>query len=78
MLNHEEIIIIISHNFGEVETTLENWIKFGPSSRKLLKPLKVKNKLTDKELPLKIIPLKYRNNKLSRFLIKLRFIKNPW
>lgn len=78
MLNNKEIIIVMVHNFGEIETTLEDWIKFGPGSRKLLKPHKVKDKSTGKELPLKIIPLKYRNNKLSRFLIKLGFIKNSW
>jgi len=74
----DDILLIIEHPFGTIEMSLEEWLKTGAGSRKLLKPYKVKDKLTGKQLPLGTIPLKYRNNSLSRFLIKLGIIENPW
>jgi len=77
-LSYDEIIVIISHPHGDVEVELSEWIKIGPGERPFLQPTSVKQKSTGKPMSLHIIPLKYRNNRLSRFLISLGLIENPW
>jgi hypothetical protein len=74
----DDIIVVIPHSYGEAEMELEEWIEIGPGERELRRPTSAKSKSTNKELPLSVIPLRYRNNTLSRFLISLGVIENPW
>lgn len=72
------LVVMISHPFGEIEIPLQEWMEQGPKKRKLLRPTKLKNKKTNKYLPLNQIPLKYRNTSISRFFIKIGVLENPW
>ncbi len=74
----DEISVVVSHPHGDVEVPLKEWIRTGLGPRSFVSPSGAKHIGTGKELPLSIIPLKYRNNFLSRFLISLGILKNPW
>jgi len=75
--NHN-IMLIIEHNWGKIETTLADWIENGPRERPLISPNAAYCVESGKPLPLHVIPLCYRNNGLSRFLIRLGLISDPW
>jgi len=77
-MSEKQLIIIIDHPFGQIEVPLKEWIEEGPGPRIYLTPIKVKNKATNEILPINAIPLRYRNNGLSRLLIKMNIIDNPW
>lgn len=74
----DDVILTISHPFGDVEVELDEWIRIGPGSRDLVTPISARSKSTGRELPLSVIPLRYRNSSLSRLLISLRLLENPW
>lgn len=73
-----EIVITIDHPLGEVMMPLTDWMEQGPGVRPLLSPSAAWCKSTRERLPLYVIPLAYRNIRLSRLLIGLGFLKNPW
>ncbi len=66
--NNLEIVVVLDHPHGKVEIPLEEWIAKGPGERKLLTPIAAKNRRTGKQVPLSVVPLRYRNNKLSSSL----------
>lgn len=74
----ENVLIKLSHPHGEMEISLDEWERRGPGPRWLLRPYAAKNSVTGCRLPLSVIPLKYRNNTVSRFLIRIGLLKNPW
>ncbi len=71
-------IVTISHSHVDIEVPLEEWIKTGPGPRIYVKPIALQDKHTGNSLPLRRIPFRYRNNKLSRLLISLGLISKPW
>jgi hypothetical protein len=73
-----EIEVTIPHPFGELTVPLEEWIRVGPGPRELLQPVAARCKRTGRDLGLSAIPLRYRNNCLSRFLIRLGYLEDPW
>jgi hypothetical protein len=73
----EDIVVTISHPHGEVEIALEEWIRTGPGERDGLQPIGARNR-SGERIPLSRIPLACRNNTLSKALIKLGIVKNPW
>ena len=77
-LKNSEIIVVLDHPHGKIELSLEEWILKGPGERNHLRPVAAKCKKTGKHLPLHIIPLRYRNNSLSRVLVAMGFLSNPW
>ncbi|MCP3927453.1 MAG: hypothetical protein GY714_33260 [Desulfobacterales bacterium] len=77
-LDHSDIIVTIDHPHGIIEATLYEWTKMGPGHMSLFKPIEAKNKKTGDKLSLKIIPFKYRNSPLSRFLVKWGIVTDPW
>jgi hypothetical protein len=77
-LGDDDIMVTIDHPFGTIETTLAAWIKTGPGPRYLLHPVAARRAGTNERLPLSVIPLRYRNSTLSRFLIRLGILKPPW
>lgn len=74
----DDIIVTISHPFGEVHVTLSEWIRRGPGPRPLVRPVAARSALSGEELPLTVIPLQYRNDERSRAMIERGEIANPW
>jgi len=75
---NSEIIVVLEHPHGNVEIALDEWILKGPGERDVLRPIAARCKKTGKPLPLHTIPLRYRNNSLSRVLIAMGFLSKPW
>lgn len=73
-----EIAVIVAHPQGDIETSLETWMRNGPGTRKFVTVTRVFCKDTGEELPLSTIPLRYRNNTLSRRLIEAGILEDPW
>jgi hypothetical protein len=74
----EDILLVIPHNWGAAEMTLADWIKTGPGPRPLLQPTEARDRATGAKLRLSVIPLRYRNSKLSRWLVRLGLVPEPW
>ena len=74
----DRILVVVRHPHGDVETTLREWMKTGPGSRDLVAPVGALDAATGESLGLSVIPLRYRNNRLSRSLIRLGLLENPW
>lgn len=72
------IKVVISHSYGDITTLLKDWTRRGPGERKFTHPIKAICADDDRQLPLSVIPLRYRNNTLSRFLIRIGFFDDPW
>ena len=77
MMAADEIKVLLRHPHGDIIVSLSEWIGVGPGNRPFISPHKVIDK-NGKELSKRVIPFKYRNNLLSRCMIKFRIIKNPW
>jgi len=77
-INTSQIIITLDHPYGIIEVELDEWIRVGPGQREFVQPISAHQKDSMKELPLRVIPLRYRNNIISRFLIRLGILSNPW
>jgi len=69
--------VTIAHPHGEIEVSLSEWIRFGPGERPLARPIAAR-KSSGERLSMRAVPLRYRNTKLSRALIKAGLLENPW
>lgn len=78
MFETSDINVRLSHPHGDIEIPLEEWIKTGPGERDLLQPVLAIRASTGEKLPLSVIPLQYRNTILSRLLISLHILPQPW
>lgn len=74
----QDVVVILDHPHGKIEVLLEEWMRMGPGDRKFIKPIAAKCAKSEKALPLSIVPFRYRNNTLSRMLISLKLLSNPW
>jgi hypothetical protein len=74
----DQLSVVLAHSFGDVNVPLEEWMQVGPGPRRFIHPIKVISEKTGKELPLSVIPLRYRNTVLSRFLIRIGLLDDPW
>jgi hypothetical protein len=72
------VMILLDTNWGEMRLPLEEWIEAGPGLRTGRTPDKVYCEEDGSELPHSIIPLQFRNDYLSKFLIAIGFIEYPW
>ncbi|MDJ0842522.1 MAG: hypothetical protein QNK37_38845 [Acidobacteriota bacterium] len=72
-----DLYVTVAHPHGEIEVPLRDWIAAGPGERKWLSPIKLTDK-DGKDVSLNHLPLKYRNNSISRLLISIGIIKKPW
>jgi hypothetical protein len=77
-LDLDDLILTIEHPMGRVETTLARWIERGPGPREFVRPVAVRSRATGEELPLAVIPVRYRNDEESRRLIACGEIESPW
>lgn len=76
-MNNEDIIVTVAHNWGETDVTLAHWIANGPGPRWKVQPVAARDRVTGAQLPLRVIPLRYRNSALSRLLVRLGVLKMP-
>lgn len=74
----DEIMVVITGNWGDIPMTLEKWIQSGPGQRYLRSPFRIWNLRTGEELPLSTIPLAYRNDYESLRKIIDGEISDPW
>lgn len=73
-----DILLTISHPHGDAHVTLEVWMKEGPGPRAGVRPTRAVHRVTGENIGLEMVPLAYRNNALSRMLIRLHILKDPW
>ncbi|SRR6266496_1582071 len=74
----EDVEVLIQHNFGDLWPTLAAWMKHGPGPRVGLRPVAARSRLTGEELPLSVVPLRYRNDAESRAAIERGEFTDPW
>jgi hypothetical protein len=74
----DEIVVTVDHPHGRVEMPLSEWMKTGPGERLYVRPVAARNCRTGHEVPISAIPLPFRNTALSRSLISLGLLSNPW
>lgn len=74
----KDIDVILSHPHGQIEISAEEWFLTGPGERGWLMPIAAKSKTTGERLSISVIPLRYRNNRWSRLLIRLGLLSDPW
>ena len=72
------IDVVLQHPHGHLRVGLQEWISKGPGDREFLAPTHAIERETGKELPLSVVPLRYRNSPWSRRLVRLRLLKEPW
>ncbi|OJT22085.1 hypothetical protein BO221_25455 [Archangium sp. Cb G35] len=74
----EDVILIVPHNWGTLEMTIPEWIARGPGLRPGIQPVAARHARTGKPLPLRVLPLRYRNTWFSRWLIRVGVFSDPW
>ncbi len=72
--NCENVIVF----YGTVRLRYDEWIRFGPVNKFLWSPTILYCNDTDTLIELGLVPLAYRNNELSFFLMATGFIDYPW
>src|SRR5262245_45825033 len=74
----KDVLVLVMHPHGDLWVPLADWMRIGPGPRPLLRPAAAKHAATGELLPLAVVPLQYRNNYLSRALIHVGVMTNPW
>ena len=74
----EDVLVTIDHPFGQLEVPLTEWMRRGPGPRPLLQVIRAHSRSTSEELPLEVVPLRYRNSQESRRLIAEGLLTSPW
>jgi hypothetical protein len=77
-IDPDDILVTLAHPHGDVEVPLAEWMRAGPGGRPLLQPVAARRASTGRPLPLRVIPLRYRNTGLARLLIRARLLPDPW
>jgi hypothetical protein len=78
MPSPDDVEVLLHHTSGSVWVSLYEWIHKGPGARPQLRPVQARDRRSRQSLPLKVIPLAYRNSVLSRALVKLGMLESPW
>jgi hypothetical protein len=71
------VLLTISHPHGDVEVTMAEWFRIGPGPRQHVRPLSARS-ITGEPLSLSVIPFRYRNNAVSKLMIRLHIFQSPW
>ena len=74
----QDILVTIAHPWGDITTTLAEWMERGPGPRVLIRAIHPRLKATGEPLPDKVIPPEYQNTRKSRALIRRGLLPNPW
>ncbi len=73
------IVLVVRSGSEDTETAIEDWLRLGPGECESARPVAARLTPSGHALPLHcIVPLRYRNTTLSRLLIALRVLPNPW
>ena len=75
--DYDDVIVTVAHPFGDVDTTLRQWIETGPGPRPFVSIVAARRRTGD-PIPLEDIPLQYRNSPESRRLQRLGLLPAPW
>lgn len=81
MLSPEEysdVIVTVAHPWGDVTTTLEEWIRVGPGPRPYVGIIGAVRRSTGEEIPMSEIPLQYHSSPESRRLQRQGELPSPW
>ena len=73
----DDVLVVISHPFGDIEVPLAVWIATGPGPRPLVLPVQARSRSTGQPLPLSVIPFQYRNDEKSRQAIRDGLLDDP-
>ena len=73
----EDIVVQINHPNGDIRQQLQDWIETGPGPIRKLRPIRAYDR-NGQEIGMQRIPFRYRNSFLSRCMIRIGLIKNPW
>ena len=73
-----EILVGLSHPFGDLQVPLDEWMRVGPQGRPLMRPISAHDARSGKKLPLRVIPWRYRNSALYRLLVRSRLLRPTW
>lgn len=77
----EDVFLVVPHNWSwdpESGMTLREWMERGPGPRPGIQPVAARHSVTGQTLSMRVVPLRYRNSALSRLLIRLGLLENPW
>jgi hypothetical protein len=77
-IDPDDVLLVITHPFGDVEVPLADWIATGPGPRRFVRPVRAYSRSTGSRLPLSVIPLRYRNDEESRRAIADGLLDDPW
>jgi hypothetical protein len=72
------ILVTVAHPFGDLEMSLDKWIRIGPGLRPLVSPISARDRKTGNPLPIDVIPIQYRNNSESLRRIANGEFEDPW
>jgi hypothetical protein len=75
--DYDDVIVTVAHPFGDVETTLSNWIRVGPGPRRLVE-ITAARRANGDVIPLESIPLEFHNSPRSRDLQRRGLLPAPW
>jgi len=76
-IDRSNINVTIDHPFGSVNVPLQTWMSSGPGLRSKVAVHRAKH-IDGSPLPIEVVPLRYRNTLLSRMLIRLHVLQDPW
>jgi hypothetical protein len=71
-----DVIVTVTHPWGDIEAPLRTWIEIGPGPRPLVTISKARRR-DGSPVPLKEITLQYRNTAESRRLQRLGLLPAP-
>ena len=77
-MDPDDILVTLGHPHGDIEVPLAEWMRIGPGERPLVRPVAARRMSTGQPLPLRVIPLKYRNTGPARLLIRAGLLPDPW
>ena len=73
-----DLLVQLSHNYGDICVELADWVKKGPGERPRLAPFGTVCKQCKTKKGTGLIPFIYRNGIIQRFLIIIHVINDPW
>ena len=72
------IVLEVCRRAERVETPIEQWLCYGPAGS-AARPVAARMAPSGRHLPWRcVVPLRYRNSRLSRLLIALHVLPDPW
>jgi hypothetical protein len=73
------IMVVVRHGAQREALPVEEWLRRGPDLDPSAEPVAAWLAPSGYPLPLScVVPLRYRNSRLSRMLIALRLVADPW